>query len=111
MARPLPSRSPPSPAKVSPETPASSDRSAVDLVAIEVPLAAEPHEPIPHFVEVQLRSAEARAGLARLRDGAIAAGLRVGVRERTDAQPAEPGRLVQSAADALRALLEQLGRN
>ena len=65
----------------------------------EVPLAAEPCEPIPHFVEAQLRSAAARAGLARLRDGMIAAGTQWS------------GRPVASAADALRALLEQLGNS
>lgn len=79
----------------------------IATILVEIPLAPAPCDPIPHYVDVQLRSAAARAGLARLRDGAIAAGMRVGVDEADN----NPGRPVTSAADAVRALLEQLGRN
>lgn len=101
MARPKPLPNQSQPPEVSRETTAPPEVSAGDfrLVAVEVPLAAEPVDPLPHHIDVQLRSTEARAGLARLRDGAIASGMTVG------------GRPVQSSADAVRALLEQFGRN
>lgn len=65
---------------------------------IEIPLAEEVHDPVPHFVEVALRSAGAKSGMARLRDGLIASGALL------------PGtsRRVESNADAIRYLLEQL---
>lgn len=113
MARPVTAKTPHAPA-VSPETIAAPELNAgsesggsPETVLLEIPLAPAPCDPIPHYVDVQLRSAAARAGLARLRDGAIAAGMRVGV----DEAEKNPGRPVVSAADAVRALLEQLGRN
>lgn len=88
--------------EVSPETSSSADPpEATDtpFVTLELPVAAEVQDPLPHYVEVQLRTPETRAGLARLRDGMIAAGATCG------------GRPVESAADALRAFLEQIAAN
>lgn len=87
---------------VSPETSAQrapSEAADTPFVTLELPVAAEVHDPLPHYVEVQLRTPETRAGLARLRDGMIAAGATCG------------GRPVESAADALRAFLEQIAAN
>lgn len=67
------------------------------IVEIELPVAAEVHDPIPHHVNVVLLSQESKAGMARLRDGLIAAGVRM-----------PNGRLVESNADAIRVVLESI---
>lgn len=67
------------------------------IVEIELPVAAEVNDPIPHHVNVQLLSQESKAGMARLRDGLIAAGVRM-----------PNGRLVESNADAIRVVLESI---
>jgi hypothetical protein len=65
---------------------------------VEIQLADEVCDPIPHYVEVALRTSESKAGRARLRVGLI----------RSGATLPGTGRKVESNADALRYLLEQL---
>jgi hypothetical protein len=87
---------------VSPETtPPRSSEAACSLVELEVPLSNEVLDPVPHYVEIQLRSQESKAGMARLRDGLMAQGARL----------ADTGRVVANSADAVRYLLEQLSAN
>lgn len=73
----------------------------VASMLLEIPVAAEIQDPVPHFVELQLRSQEAKAGMARLRDGLMAAGVRL----------CGTNRPVESNADAIRYLLEQIALN